>query len=57
MPLTPTGKKILGKMIKTHGIKRGESLFYSAINKKVPGSKQWHETKDTKENMYTEALA
>lgn len=32
MPLTKKGKKILGKMKKTYGAKKGESVFYASRN-------------------------
>lgn len=58
MPLTQTGRKILNTMIKKYGSKKGEGVFYASIHKGVPGSKQWHEKKEsTHKNKYTEALA
>ena len=39
MPLTKKGKKILGKMKKTYGAKKGKQVFYASINKgKVKGA-------------------
>ena len=35
MPLTPKGKKILRKMRKTYGKKKGEEVFYRSQNKGV----------------------
>jgi hypothetical protein len=40
MPLSETGKRVLKKMRKTYGKKKGESVFYATENKK--GGKQWH---------------
>lgn len=34
MPLTKTGKKILGSMKKEYGAKKGKSVFYATLNKK-----------------------
>jgi len=33
MPLTPKGKKILARMQKKYGPKRGKSVFYASANK------------------------
>lgn len=33
MPLTKTGKKILSKMKKEYGNKKGKSVFYASIKK------------------------
>lgn len=39
MPLTPKGEKILKRMRKTYGEKRGERVFYASINaKKIKGT-------------------
>ena len=58
MPLTSTGKRILKQMIAKHGHKSGTRVFYSSINKGVPGSDKWHEkgSKPTGMNRYSEAL-
>lgn len=38
MPLTSKGQKILSKMSKTYGAKKGKSVFYASINKgKIKG--------------------
>lgn len=33
MPLTKTGKKVLGSMRKEYGKKKGVEVFYASINK------------------------
>ena len=33
MPLTLKGKKILKKMKKTYGVKKGKQVFYASANK------------------------
>lgn len=33
MPLTKTGKKVLGGMRKQYGPKKGAEVFYASINK------------------------
>lgn len=39
MPLTTKGKKILARMKKEYGSKKGEQVFYASINKgKVKGA-------------------
>jgi len=39
MPLTKKGKKIVKKMQKTYGKKKGKSVFYASINKgKIKGA-------------------
>ena len=45
MPLTPKGRKIMGKMEEEYGDKKGESVFYASINKHKAGSNKWHESK------------
>ena len=42
MPHTKSGKKVLRKMKKTYGAKKGKKVFYASINKKKPGSRKWH---------------
>ena len=42
MPLTKSGKSILGEMKEKHGSKKGTSIFYASINKGNPGTKKWH---------------
>lgn len=42
MPLTSTGKTVLGQMRKEYGEDKGENVFYASINKKKPGSQKWH---------------
>ena len=46
MPLTKKGVKILSKMRKTYGAKKGEDVFYASINKGkikgVEGKKKKH---------------
>ena len=43
MPLTEDGRKVLRKMRKQYGRKKGKRVFYSSINAQKPGSKSWHE--------------
>lgn len=45
MPLTKSGTKILKKMKKTYGKKKGKKVFHASINKKNPGTKKWHKKK------------
>lgn len=41
MPLTKKGSKILGKMEKEYGSKKGKSVFYASINaKKIKGAEK-----------------
>ena len=42
MPLTKSGKSILGSMKKQYGEKKGEDVFYASINKNKTGSSKWH---------------
>lgn len=42
MPLTKSGKKVIGSMEKTYGAKKGKSVFYASINKGKAGSDKWH---------------
>jgi len=42
MPLTKTGKEVLGNMEKEYGDKKGKSVFYASINKNKSGSEDWH---------------
>ena len=38
MPLTTKGKKVLAKMVKTYGAKKGKEVFYASIKKgKITG--------------------
>jgi hypothetical protein len=43
MPLSETGREVLGKMRKKYGKDKGEEVFYATINKHNPGSEKWHE--------------
>jgi hypothetical protein len=45
MPLTPKGKRILTRMKKTYGAKKGKQVFHASINKKKPGTSKWHSYK------------
>ena len=45
MPLTQTGRKVLGNMKREYGEKQGKQVFYASINANKPGSKKWHETR------------
>ena len=58
MPLTEDGKKVLNTMVRKHGGKKGTLAFYASINKGVPGSDKWHDSKktDAKKNQYTKGL-
>lgn len=42
MPLTKSGKKVLGNMSDTYGKEKGKSIFYASMNKKKAGSTKWH---------------
>ena len=42
MPLTKSGRKVLRRLRKTYGKKRGTRIFYALINKGVKGSSKWH---------------
>lgn len=42
MPLTKTGKSVLGQMKRQYGSEKGEKVFYSSINKDNPGTSKWH---------------
>lgn len=42
MPLTDTGKTVLGQMKKQYGKEKGEEVFYASINKGKAGSEDWH---------------
>ncbi len=42
MPITKAGKKILRKMKKEYGEKKGENVFYASINKNKKRTKKWH---------------
>lgn len=46
MPITITGHEVLGKMIKTYGRRKARKIFHASINKKKPGSKDWHKKDD-----------
>jgi len=39
MPLTKTGRKVLRRMYKSYGKKRGKRVFYATMNKY---KKRWH---------------
>jgi len=45
-PLTSMGKRILTQMKEKYGKEEGEEVFYSSINKKKKGTKQWHREKN-----------
>ena len=42
MPLTKSGKKVMGSMREQYGEKKGEGVFYASINKGKSGSEKWH---------------
>ena len=50
---------MLNRMMKQYGVAKGTRVFYSSINKKVPGSRAWHDEKEVSsdKNKFTEALA
>lgn len=57
MPLTDSGREVLGSFQKKYGSKKGEAYFYASIHKNVPGSDKWHGGKSVKKsNPYTKAL-
>ena len=41
-PLTKSGKKVLRKMKKTYGAKKGKQVLYASIQKKKKDTKKWH---------------
>lgn len=45
MPITPSGKKVLTKLKKQYGAKKGEEIFYAMISEKKKGSSKWHAKK------------
>ena len=45
MPLTPSGKRILSKMKKSYGDKKGKEVFHAMIAEKKPGTTKWHKRK------------
>ena len=45
MPLTKSGKEVLGSMEKRYGENKGKQVFYASINKGKAGSKKWHQKK------------
>ena len=42
MPLTDTGKKVMGSMQKEYGAEKAKRVFYGSITKGNPGSAKWH---------------
>lgn len=46
MPLSGSGKEVMGSMKEQYGPKKGESVFYASINKGKPGSEKWEGRKD-----------
>ncbi len=42
IPLTKTGKEVLGKMQDQYGTEEGKRIFYSSINAGKKGSSKWH---------------
>lgn len=42
MPLTKTGKKVMSKMAKQYGKKKGKQVFYATANKKKELGKKLH---------------
>jgi len=42
LPLTKSGKKVMGKMKKKYGEKKAKEVFYASINKGKKGSSGWH---------------
>jgi len=45
LPLTASGKKVLARMKKTYGAKKGERVFHASIKDRKPGSSKWHAKK------------
>jgi len=48
VPLTKSGQKVIRKMKKTYGKKKGKQVFHASIKKKKPGSSKWHKKKKKK---------
>jgi hypothetical protein len=57
MPLTKEGDKVLSAMKDQYGAEKGKEVFYASINKRRPGSSEWH-SKESKHgrNAYTNSL-
>jgi hypothetical protein len=49
MPLTKTGKEVLGKMREEYGDKKAKEVFYASINSNRSGSEDWHYKKANNE--------
>ena len=45
MPLTKTGREVMGSMKKSYGSKKGKQVFYASMNKGVAGSSKWEGVK------------
>lgn len=45
MPLSKSGKQVLGNMTKEYGEEKGKQVFYASMNKGKAGSEKWHKTK------------
>ena len=45
MPLTKSGKSVLGNMEKEYGAEKGKNVFYASMNKHKAGSEKWHQDK------------
>ncbi len=46
MPLTESGRKVLRRLIKEYGYKKGRQIFYALINGGKKGSEKWHEKRN-----------
>lgn len=42
MPLTKSGRKVLRRLKKFYGPRKGERIFYALIKAKRKGSRKWH---------------
>lgn len=40
--ITESGKKVLARMVKFYGKKKGKEIFYKMIEEKAKGSQKWH---------------
>lgn len=45
MPLTRSGKRVLGNMNQEYGEEKGKQVFYASINANKSGSGKWHKNR------------
>ena len=50
MPLTSSGKKVLGNMSRQYGAKKGKSVFYASMNKGTLDRKKLEQVKRHKKH-------